>query len=435
MLSLKLIREDPSLLETSLKNRQHPTEPVAKLVELDKKWRVFKQEADKLKAERNAESLKISEAKKAGKPIDAIIKKTKELSDEITAVDAKAEKLEAQMSEILMNVPNIPDASVKIGADETSNRELRKWGTPKKSSKTAKPHYEVADKKLIDFERGAKLAGHRFVVLNGLAARLERSLVNFMLDLQIMNGYNEVLPPFLVNTKSMTGTGQLPKFAEELYHCEADDLWLIPTAEVPVTNLFAGEILDEAQLPMKFCAYTPCFRREAGSYQKDIKGILRQHQFDKVELVKFTAPEQSFGELEKLTLDAESVLKKLELPYRVIELCTGDMGFASAKTYDLEVWLPSQDKYREISSCSNCTDFQSRRANIRFRRGSGSTRGVREGSASVQPNKLEFVHTLNGSGIAVGRTMIAIMENYQDENGFTVPKALRDYMRCDRVDF
>ncbi len=419
MLSLKPIRENPSILETALKNRQQPTAPVEKLVELDKKWRIHKQEADKLKGEKNAESQKIADTKKAGKPIEGILKRTKELSEEIAAVDAKAEKLEAQMSEILLAVANIPDKSVHIGASEADNREIRKWGVPKKTSKDAKPHYEVAEKSLIDFERGAKIAGHRFVVLKGLAARLERSLVNLMLDLQGMNGYTEVLPPFLVNTKTMTGTGQLPKFAEELYHCEADDLWLIPTAEVPVTNLFAGEIMDEASLPMKFCAYTPCFRREAGSYQKDIKGILRQHQFDKVELVKFTAPEQSFDELEKLTLDAESVLKKLELPYRVIELCTGDMGFASAKTYDIEVWLPSQDKYREISSCSNCTDFQARRANIRFRR----------------DNKMEFVHTLNGSGIAVGRTMIAIMENYQDENGFVVPKALRDYMRCDRVEF
>jgi len=273
--------------------------------------------------------------------------------------------------------------------------------------------------KLIDFERGSKISGHRFVFLKGLAARLERSLINFMLDLQAMNGYTELLPPFMVTTKTMTGTGQLPKFAEELYKCENEDLWLIPTAEVPVTNLFSGEILKEEQLPMSFCAYSACFRREAGSYQKDIKGIMRQHQFNKVELVKFTTPEESYSELEKLTKDAESVLKKLELPYRVIELCTGDLGFASAKTYDLEVWLPSQDKYREISSCSNCTDFQSRRANIRFRRG----------------GKMEYVHTLNGSGIAVGRTMIAIMENFQDESGFTVPKALRDYMRCDRVEF
>ena len=419
MLSLKLIRENPSILETSLRNRQQDTAPAAKLVELDKKWRVLKQESDKLKGEKNDISMKISEAKKKGEKIEPILKKTKALGGEIVTLDAKAEKLETQMQEILLTVANIPDDSVPVGASEADNREVRKWGVPKKTSKDARPHYEVAEKNLIDFERGAKLAGHRFVVLKGLAARLERSLVNFMLDLQTMNGYTEVLPPFLVNTKTMTGTGQLPKFAEELYHCEADDMWLIPTAEVPVTNLFAGEILEEASLPMKYCAYTPCFRREAGSYQKDIKGILRQHQFDKVELVKFTTPEQSFDELEKLTHDAESVLKKLELPYRVIELCTADLGFASAKTYDLEVWLPSQDKYREISSCSNCTDFQARRANIRFRRA----------------NKMEFVHTLNGSGIAVGRAMVAIMENFQDEGGFTVPKALRDYMREDRVEF
>lgn len=417
MLSLKLIREDSSILEKSLKHRGADTAPVKKLLELDKKWRHFKQEADKLKGERNAVSLRIAEAKKAGEKIEPILKKTKELSGEIDALDAKAEKLEGEMSEILMNVANIPDKSVPLGKSEADNKEVRKWGVPK--SKSAKPHYEVAEKNLIDFERGAKLAGHRFVILKGLAARLERSLVNFMLDLQVMNGYTEILPPFMVNSKAMTGTGQLPKFEEELYKCKDDDLYLIPTAEVPLVNMFSGEILEEASLPMRYCAYTPCFRREAGSYQKDIKGIMRQHQFDKVELVKFTAPEKSFGELETLAKDAESVLQKLELPYRVIELCTADLGFASAKTYDIEVWLPSQAKYREISSCSNCTDFQARRANIRFRRA----------------GKMEFVHTLNGSGMAVGRAMIAIMENFQDENGFTVPKALRDYMRCDRVEF
>ncbi|VVC02211.1 Serine--tRNA ligase [uncultured archaeon] len=417
MLSLKLIREDPSILEKALKQRGADAAPVKKLLELDKKWRHFKQEADKLKGERNAVSLRIAEAKKKGEKIEPILKKTKELSGEIESLDAKAEKLEAEMSEILMNVANIPDRSVPLGKSEEDNKEVRKWGVPK--NKTAKPHYEVADRNLIDFERGAKLAGHRFVILKGLAARLERSLVNFMLDLQVMNGYTEILPPFMVSSKAMTGTGQLPKFAEELYRCKDDDLYLIPTAEVPLINMFSGEILEEASLPMKYCAYTPCFRREAGSYQKDIKGIMRQHQFDKVELVKLAAPEKSFAELEGLLKDAESVLQKLELPYRVIELCTADLGFASAKTYDIEVWLPSQAKYREISSCSNCTDFQARRASIRFRR----------------QGKMEFVHTLNGSGLAVGRTMIAIMENFQDENGFTVPKALRDYMRCERVEF
>ncbi|MFA4983460.1 MAG: serine--tRNA ligase [Candidatus Micrarchaeia archaeon] len=419
MLSLKLIRENPEILRTALSSRQASFEPVERLVGLDREWRAVKQEADKLKAEKNAVSLQISEAKKKGGKIEPILAKTRELGERISELDAKCEHLEGKMSEILMNAPNIPHESVPIGKDETENREVRKWGEPVRTSKDAKPHYEVADGKLIDFERGAKLAGHRFVVLKGLAARLERSLISFMLDLQGMNGYTEILPPFMVNSKALTGTGQLPKFAEDLYKCENEDLYMIPTAEVPATNLFSGEILDEAQLPMGFCAYSACFRREAGSYQKDIKGIMRQHQFDKVELVKFTKPEESFDQLEKLTKDAESVLKKLEIPYRVIELCTGDLGFASAKTYDIEAWLPSQDKYREISSCSNCTDFQARRANIRFRRA----------------GKMEFVHTLNGSGLAVGRTMIAIMENCQDEAGFTVPKALRDRMGCDRVDF
>ena len=419
MLSLKLIRENPSILEESLSRRNADTAPADALMALDKQWRLAKNEADNLKAERNAASMKISEAKKKGESVDAILATTKKLAADIAAADERANTLEAQMSEILLTIANIPDKTVPEGKGEEDNPEVRKWGMPKLTSKDAKPHYEVANARLIDFERGVKLAGHRFVILRGLAARLERSLISFMLDLQAMNGYTEILPPFLVNSKTMTGTGQLPKFAEELYKIENEDLWLIPTAEVPVTNMFSGETLKEEQLPMGFCAYSACFRREAGSYQKDIKGIMRQHQFDKVELVKFTKPEESFHELEKLAKDAESVLQKLELPYRVIELCTGDLGFSAAKTYDIEVWLPSQDKYREISSCSNCTDFQARRANIRFWRA----------------GKPEFVHTLNGSGLAVGRTMIAIMENYQDENGFTVPKALRDYMRCDRVEF
>ncbi|MFA6907811.1 MAG: serine--tRNA ligase [Candidatus Micrarchaeia archaeon] len=419
MLSLKLIRENPAILEESLARRNADTAPAAALMALDRQWRAAKNEADNLKAERNAASMKISEAKKKGESVDAVLATTKKLAADIAAADEKANALEAQMSAILLTVANIPDKTVPNGKGEEENQEVRKWGEPRRTGKDAKPHYEVAGERLIDFERGVKLAGHRFVILRGLAARLERSLVNFMLDLQGMNGYTEVLPPFLVNSKTMTGTGQLPKFAEELYRIENEDLWLIPTAEVPVTNMFSGETLKEEQLPMGFCAYTPCFRREAGSYQKDIKGIMRQHQFDKVELVKFTKPEESFKHLERLTKDAESVLQKLELPYRVIELCTGDLGFSAAKTYDIEVWLPSQGKYREISSCSNCTDFQARRANIRFWRS----------------GKPEFVHTLNGSGLEVGRTMIAIMENCQDENGFTVPKALRDYMRCDRVDF
>ena len=419
MLSLKLIRDNPGMLTDSLTRRNMDTSPSDSLITLDKEWRVLKNDADRQKAERNAASMKISEAKKKGESADAILATTKAMSDRIKELDTKCEALEAQMSDILLTVPNIPHGSVPTGKDETQNTEVRKWGVPKKTSKDTRPHYEAAERNLIDFERGAKLSGHRFVFLKGLASRLERSLINFMLDLHTMNGYTEIMPPYLVSAKTMTGTGQLPKFAEELYKCENEDLYLIPTAEVPVTNLFAGEVLEETALPMSFCAYSACFRREAGSYQKDIKGILRQHQFNKVELVKFTKPEESFDHLEKMTAEAELVLQKLELPHRTITLCTGDMGFASAKTYDIEVWLPSQDKYREISSCSNCTDFQSRRANIRFRRA----------------GKMEFVHTLNGSGIAVGRTMIAIMENYQDETGFSVPKVLRDYMRCDRVEF
>jgi len=419
MLSLKLIREKPELLRDSLKKRQEDTVPVAELVGLDKKWRQAKKKADDLKSDRNIASKQIAEQKKKGKQPSALLKKTKELSKNIASFDEEATGLEKKMDEILLTLPNMPDKTVPAGKSEKDNKEIRKWGKTGKKSTNTKAHYEVANKKLIDFERGAKLAGHRFVVLKGLAARLERSLANFMLDLQVMNGYTELLPPFMVNQKTMTGTGQLPKFAEDLYKCTEDELYLVPTAEVPLINMFAGEILPEEKLPVNFCAYTPCFRREAGNYQKDIKGILRQHQFDKVELVKFTKPENSFTELEKITKDAESVLKKLELPYRVVELCTADLGFASAKTYDIEVWIPSQDNYREISSCSNCTDFQARRADIRYRKS----------------GKLEFVHTLNGSGIAVGRTMVAIMENFQDENGFSVPKALRDYMREDRVEF
>jgi seryl-tRNA synthetase len=419
MLSLKLIRENPAILEDSLRRRNMDTSPTAELVALDKKWRAAKGESDRQKSEKNALSLKISEAKKSGHDITPILSRTKELGEEIRNLDSQAEILESQMNNILLTVPNIPDKSVPLGRGEDDNQVVRLWGEPKKDGGNVKPHYEVADKRLIDFERGAKLAGHRFVVLKGLAARLERSIINFMLNTHTMNGYTEMLPPFMVNGKTMTGTGQLPKFAEELYKCEGDDLYMIPTAEVPLTNLYSGEIIEETQLPFKFCAYTACFRREAGSYQKDIKGIIRQHQFDKVELVKLTKPEDSYDELEKLVRDAESILRALELPYRVVELCTGDLGFSASKTYDIEVWLPSQDRYREISSCSNCTDFQARRANLRFRRA----------------GKMEFVHTLNGSGLAVGRTMVAIMENYQDETGFIVPKVLRDFMGCDRVDF
>jgi seryl-tRNA synthetase len=320
----------------------------------------------------------------------------------------------------MLMLPNTPDSTVPVGKDETSNPEVRRWGTPQKQAADVLDHHTLGEKSgLIDFERGVKLAEHRFAVLYGPLAKLERALINFMLSVQSSQGYKEVAPPYLVNTKAATGTGQLPKFRDELYKTQ-DDLWLIPTAEVPLTNLYAGEIIDERLLPLKLTAYTPCFRREAGAYGKDIRGLIRQHQFNKVELVKFADPLGSFDELDGLTRDAERILQLLELPYRVIELCTGDLGFASAKTYDIEVWMPSQGKYREISSCSNCTDFQARRANIRFR-----------GKGGVQ-----FVHTLNGSGLAVGRTLVAILENCQeDKKTVVIPKALQDFMGQDTIGF
>ena len=318
-----------------------------------------------------------------------------------------------------MLLPNIPDKSVPEGKDETQNPLVRKWGEPGKRSGDVLDHHELGEKSgMIDFERGVKLAQHRFCVMSGPLAKMERALVNFMLSVHTSKGYREYAPPYLVNTKTMTGTGQLPKFREELYKTQ-EDLWLIPTAEVPLTNLYAGEVLEERTLPLKLTAFTPSFRREAGAYGKDIRGLIRQHQFDKVELVKFAHPERSFEELEGMTRDAENILQLLGLPYQVIALCTGDIGFASAKTYDIEVWLPSQDRYREISSCSNCLDFQARRANIRFR-GKGG---------------LEFVHTLNGSGLAVGRTLVAILENYQEgKRTVVVPKVLRDFMGQDAIE-
>ena len=420
MLDLRAIRENPDMLSTSLKNRNLPLDPVEKLVELDKKWREVKMEADGLKALRNKLSLEISEAKKKKEDFSRKIAETQKIADSIKKIDGKVEAVESRMCEILLNVPNIPDKSVPVAADEKGNEEIRKWGKTTKTSKDVIPHYEAGEQLgILDFERGAKVAGSRFTFLKGDAARLERALINFMLDLHTGMGWEELLPPYLVNSKAMTGTGQLPKFAEELYKTENEDLYLIPTAEVPLTNYFSGEILQEEILPKHFVGYSTCFRREAGAYGKDIKGILRQHQFNKVELVSFSKPEESYEELEKMTAQAELVLQKLGLPYRTIALCTGDMGFASAKTYDIEAWIPSQDKYREISSCSNCTDFQARRANIRY----------------WKKGKPEFVHTLNGSGIAIGRTMIAIMENFQDADGIAIPKALQDFMHAERIDF
>jgi len=346
----------------------------------------------------------------------------KELSEEIKQMDAQVGLIEEELEKALLNIPNTPSDQVPLGASDEDNEEVRRWGEPRSVDFELKAHWDVGtDLDILDFERASKIAGTRFTVYKGLGARLERAVINFMLDLHTKeHGFTEVLPPFMVNRGSMTGTGQLPKFEEDMFHVPAKDFFLIPTAEVPVTNLLMNEILDGDKLPIYYTAYTPCFRKEAGSAGRDTRGLIRQHQFNKVELVKFCKPEDSYEELESLTAAAEEVLKRLELPYRVVKLCTGDLGFSSAMTYDIEVWMPSYGKYVEISSCSNFESFQARRANIRFRREAGS--------------KVEFVHTLNGSGLAVGRTTAAILENYQQEDGsVVVPEALRPYMGVDVI--
>ena len=427
MLPIHLIREMPDSVFSMLKDRNYPQETSAiltKIISLDAAWRARKKEEEELRAERNRLSMEINSEKKAGKPASAQIKRSGEVSGRIKEISEETEKLEKEIHELMLFLPNIPDKSVPLGPDETKNREVRKNGKPARGSGDVLPHHELGERSgLIDFERGVKLACHRFTVLKGPVAKLERALINFMLSVQTSSGYTEIAPPYLVNTKTITGTGQLPKFAFDQYKIQDEDLWLVPTAEVPLTNLFADEVLDEAKLPIKLTAYTPSFRREAGAYGKDIKGLIRQHQFDKVELVKFAHPGRSFDELEGMTKDAEKILQLLGLPYRVIELCTGDLGFASAKTYDIEVWVPSQDKYREISSCSNCTDFQARRANIKFR-------------SSAEKGGLEFVHTLNGSGLAVGRTLIAVLENFQeDKKTVVIPKALHEFAGFETIEF
>ncbi|MFH1520650.1 MAG: serine--tRNA ligase [Candidatus Micrarchaeota archaeon] len=422
MIDIHTIRENPAIVEQSLRTRNYPEEAftiLSKTIELDSQWRTVKKEEEELRAERNKLSMEINAKKKAADNFDSEITKSSDVSKRIKDISIETTTLEEQINNQLLLLPNFPHSSVPIGKDETSNPEIRKWGEPKKYSTDVLDHHDLGEKtKLIDFERGVKLAHHRFSVLYGDFAKLERALINFMLAIHTSRGYLEVSPPYLVNAKTMTGTGQLPKFREELYQCKDDDLLLVPTAEVPLTNLYSGEIIEE-NIPIKLTAYTPCFRREAGAYGKDIKGLIRQHQFNKVELVKFAHPTNSFHELEGLVKDAERILELLEIPYRVIELCTGDLGFASAKTYDIEAWVPSQDKYREISSCSNCTDFQARRANIRFR-----------GSKGV-----EFVHTLNGSGLAVGRTMVAIVENFQEDKTIVIPRALQDFMGQETIEF
>lgn len=415
MLDIKYVRSNPDEVREALRKRNSSIS-LDEFLELEEKRRVIIAEVEQLKATRNRESEEIAKLKKEKQDATAQIEDMRKLGDQIKELDAQLATVEADMTAIIMVIPNIPNSSVPEGKDEDDNVELRTWGNPKEFAFEPKAHWDIGEALgILDFERGSKVSGARFTFYRGLGARLERALISFMLDLHTFeHGYLEILPPYLVNKDSMTGTGQLPKFEEDLFKCEREGLYLIPTAEVPVTNIHRDEILTEAELPVKYCAFSACFRAEAGAAGRDTRGLIRQHQFNKVELVKFSKPEDSYAELEALTGNAEKVLQLLELPYRVVALSTGDLGFSSAKTYDIEVWLPSFGKYREISSCSNFEDFQARRANIRYRREDGKT---------------AFVHTLNGSGLAIGRTVSAILENYQNEDGsVTIPTALVPYM-------
>jgi seryl-tRNA synthetase len=425
MLDLAYVRNNLPAIEEMLRSRgMDPKAVLRDFPSVEAQRRQAIQSAETLKAERNRLSAKIPQMKKTGEDTSQLVADTKEMRVQIQELEKAAEEYDGRMREVLVGIPNMPHSSVPVGSSSEANVEVRRWGTPPKFGFTPKPHWELGEQLgILDLERAAKISGARFAVYWDLGARLERALANFMLDVHTReHGYTEVLPPSMVNSESMYGTGQLPKFASDSFrvpHGEKD-LWLVPTAEVPVTNLYREETLDGARLPVSLTAYTPCFRSEAGSYGKDVRGIIRQHQFQKVELVKFSRPEESYEQLEKLTRDAETILQKLGLHYRVMVLCTGDMGFSSAKTYDLEVWLPGQQLFREISSCSNFESFQARRANIRFRA---------EGKG-----KSDFVHTLNGSGLAIGRTWLAILENYQQADGtVTIPEALHPYMGTDRI--
>jgi len=415
MLDMTWVREHLDVLERALKDRGAKIS-LDEFTLLDTARRAALREVETLKASRNKDSEQIAALKKDGKDATSRIDEMRRRGDRIKELDAKVAGIETTLEDWLLTVPNVPHDSVPKGKSGDDNVEVRRWGKPATFDFEPLPHWEIGTRLgILDFERAAKIVGARFAVYTGAGARLERALINFMLDLHTReHGYTEVLPPLMVNTAAMTGTGQLPKFADDLFRVEKAGYWLIPTAEVPLTNLHREEFLDGARLPLSYTAFTPCFRSEAGSYGKDVKGLIRQHQFNKVELVKFTKPEESFEALERLTRDAATVLEHLGLPYRVVSLCTGDIGFASTKTYDLEVWLPSYKAYREISSCSNCGDFQARRASIRFRRGPGA--------------KAEFAHTLNGSGLAVGRTLVALLENGQRKDGsVAIPEALHEY--------
>jgi seryl-tRNA synthetase len=420
MLDINYVRTNLEIVRGKLEQRGFPLEALDRFNELDERRRALIRERDELNATRNRESQEIGNLMKAGQrdELESRRAAVRELGDRIAGVEAELKEFETDLNGLLMAVPNVPHETVPPGRDESANEEIRRWGTPPVFDFEPRDHVDLGNALgILDLERAAKISGARFAILTGAGARLERALINFCLDLQTKrHGYEEVLPPFIVNANSLAGTGQLPKFENDLFKLTDErSLYLIPTAEVPLTNIYAEEILDGARLPIKITAYTPCFRSEAGSYGKDTRGLIRQHQFDKVELVKITLPEQSYEELESLTRDAEAVLEKLGLAYRRVALSTGDLGFSAAKTYDIEVWLPSQNTYREISSCSNCESFQARRAGIRFRR--------------EKKSKPEFAHTLNGSGLAIGRLWLALLENYQQANGsIVVPEALRPFM-------
>ena len=425
MLDIKEIRKNYEEIKAAVERRGKGDFGISRVPELDKRRREILAEVEQMKNKQSVVSKEIPKLKKEGKDAGPILAEMKELSADIKKLDAEVSQVEAELRDVLLGVPNTPHPDVPEGKDDSDNVEMRKWGTPTEFDFKEKAHWDIGtDLGILDFERAAKITGARFTVYKGAGARLERSVINFMLDLHTQeHGFTEILPPFMVNRASMTGTGQLPKFEDDMFRVpieEGKDYFLIPTAEVPVTNLLGGEILSGSDLPVYYTAYTPCFRKEAGAAGRDTRGLIRQHQFNKVELVKFAKPETSYDELEKLTASAEEVLQKLDIPYRVVRLSTGDLGFSSAMTYDIEVWMPSYGRYLEISSCSNFESYQARRANIRFRP---------EGKG-----KPEFVHTLNGSGLAVGRTVAAILENYQQADGSVViPEVLRPYMGTDRI--
>jgi seryl-tRNA synthetase len=416
---LKLLRENLDHIRTALGRRGNDV-PWADIQKLSEERRTATTQVEQFRYELNKGSDEVARLRRAKEPADAAMAAMKQLGDRIKDAEGALRKVEEALTDVALRIPNLPHASVPVGTDASDNVEVRRWGTIPSFASPPKPHWEVGEHLgILDFDRAAKIAGARFSVMTGAGARLERALINYMLDRHTtQHGYREVIPPLMVNRASMTGTGQLPKFEDDLFRLKDEDYFLIPTAEVPVTNLHREEILNGDRLPLRYTAYTPCFRREAGSYGKDTRGLIRLHQFNKVELVAFTTPDQSYEELERLTGHAESILQGLSLPYRVISLCTGDMGFSTAKTYDIEVWLPSQQQYREISSCSNFESFQARRASIKYRPSGGK-----------KDTKTDFVHTLNGSGLAVGRTLVAIFENFQQPDGSVeIPPVLRPYM-------